>query len=828
MENVSLIDNTDSQLIVGDEDNNNLIGTIEDNIIKGLEGDDTLNGNAGNDSLNGGSGDNTLYGGVGDDTLVTNFGYVDGESGNDTLIANYSNYEDSISNIAWRSRIKNSDNDNLISLYSIENYQIIGTAFNDSLQGSGNDSLDGGEGVDKLNLNFSIETEPIIIDFTTVDNQVTFENTEVKNFEEIGSIYGGSNDDIITLGLAASTSGGYVYGLHGNDTLVLDYSGYETAIENIDWSSRVQRIDNNVNLIYYDDIQQYQITGTEFDDSLQGGSNSDTLIGGSGDDEIYGNGNDSLDGGEGTDKLNLDFSIETEPILIDLSTTDHQVDFENTEVKNFEEIGSIYGGSNDDIITLGLAASTSGGYVYGLHGNDTLVLDYSGYETAIENIDWSSRVQRIDNNVNLIYYYDIKQYQITGTEFDDSLQGGSNSDTLIGGSGNDEIYGNGNDILDGGEGTDKLSLDFSIETEPILIDLSTTDNQVDFENTEVKNFEEIGSIYGGSNDDIITLGLAASISGGYVYGLHGNDTLILDYSGYETAIENIDWSSRVKRIDNDVELIYYDDIQQYQITGTEYNDSLQGGSNSDTLIGGSGDDSLVGNSGEDILTGVNPNLENAGVSEIDTLVGGADSDYFLLGDANQTFYDDGESSSQGREDYALIKDFDLTEDKIELLGSKDNYRLGFSPITDLTGTAVYRVGDGYEADELIAIIEDVTELNLNSDVFSSIANSIDDDATDDTDEEEVEVIDEPNDIEEEVEIIPEPDDVEEEVEIITEPDDIKISRLDSYQISRLVVGLSMDVDDFTEIELNTLADINRDGIISAFDAYLAYSTFDEV
>ena len=502
-----------------------------------------------------------------------------------------------------------------------------------------------------------------------------------------------------------------------------------------------------------DNLNERLILGDENNNNLIGTSEDNIIKGLEGADTLNGNaGNDSLDGGNGNNTLD--------------------------------------GGVGDDTLV------NNFGDVDGELGNDILIANYSDYEVAINNLAWRNRIKRNDNNDSLINLYSIENYQIVGTAFNDSLQGSKN------------------DSLDGGEGVDKLNLDFYSETESIIIDLTATDNQVTFANTEVKNFEEIGSIYAGSNDDIIILGLTASTSSGYVDGLYGNDTLVLDYSGYETAIQNFDSRNYIERIDNDLDLINFYDIEQYQITGTEFDDSLQGNSNSDTLIGGSGDDEIYGNGGEDIITGVNPNLENAGVGEIDTLVGGTNSDYFLLGDVNQTFYDDGEYSSQGIEDYALIKDFDLTEDVLKLSGSKDNYRLGFSPITDITGTAIYRVGDDYETDELIAIIDNVTELNINSDVFSSIANSINDDATEDT--------------EEEVEIIPKSEDVEEEVEIITEPDDIKISRLDSYQISRLVVGLSIDVDGFTEIELNTLADLNQDSFISAFDAYLAYSTFDEV
>ena len=295
MNNQILENNIKSSLISGDENRNILIGTINEDIIDGAGGNDTISGLGGDDSLDGGDGQNILYGGAGDDTLVNSFGYADGNSGDDILIADYSNYETAIQNIYYRHRIERIDNDvDLINLDGVENYNIIGTDFNDSFQINANDTLDGGEGIDKLSLNFSAETEPIVIDFTNTENQVTFADTQVSNFETIDSIYAGSNSDLIKLGLSASSSGGYIYGGSGDDTLVLDYSGYETAIQNIYYSSYVERVDNYDDLIDFSSIEQYQITGTQYDDSLQGSSKGDTLIGGAGNDYLVGNDGDDI------------------------------------------------------------------------------------------------------------------------------------------------------------------------------------------------------------------------------------------------------------------------------------------------------------------------------------------------------------------------------------------------------------------------------------------------------------------------------------------------------------------------------------------------------
>ena len=507
---------------------------------------------------------------------------------------------------------------------------------------------------------------------------------------------------------------------------------------------------------------------------------------------------------------------------------------ENDTIYGSEVNDSINGGNGDNTLYGAMGDDTlvnNFGYVDGDSGYDILIADYSNYETAIQNTDSRNRIERIDHDVDLISFYGIVNYPIVGTALDDSFQASTN------------------DSLDGGEGIDKLSLDFSAETESIFIDLTNADNQATFSNTQVSNFETIGTIYGGSNSDNIILGLSASTSGGYVDGMYGDDTLFLDYSGYETAIQNVDSSRYVERIDNDVDLVIFSDIEQYQITGTDYNDSLQGSSSSDTLIGGDGDDYLLGNNGEDIIIGVNPDLENAGIDEIDTLIGGSGSDSFVLGDSDRVFYNDGEYRTQGIEDYALIKDFDLSEDIIKISGFKSDYRLGFSPITDITGTAIYRVEGNYYNRELIAIVEDVTILNINSNIFRSVINPVDDEIskeevveevelTPEPEEvvEEVEVISQPEEVVEEVELTPQPEEVVEEVELTPQPEEIESenninqfnSYQEAYQISRLSVGLEINNSDFVGFESDFLADINQDGVVSAFDAYLAYSTFDEI
>ena len=136
-------------------------------------------------------------------------------------------------------------------------------------------------------------------------------------------------------------------------------------------------------------------------------------------------------------------------------------------------------------------------------------------------------------------------------------------------------------------------------------------------------------------------------------------------------------------------------------------DLLYGGKNNDTLKGGQGNDVLFGDFGNDSLIGVDVNSINPGANEIDTLTGGNMTpsdrngvDYFVLGNNVQNFYTAG-----GNGDYALITDFDLSQDKIQL---KQGilYQLEAAPDGLSSGTGIFAQGN--EGNESIAILADVT------------------------------------------------------------------------------------------------------------------------
>ena len=142
-----------------------------------------------------------------------------------------------------------------------------------------------------------------------------------------------------------------------------------------------------------------------------------------------------------------------------------------------------------------------------------------------------------------------------------------------------------------------------------------------------------------------------------------------------------------------------------------------GGKENDSLVGGAGSDALSGDLGNDTLTGVDAGALNPGQNEIDTLTGGAGSDLFVLGNSAKVFYD-----ADGANGYAVIADFNVAQDKIQLKGSMADYylvpSLGVGP--DVPRMDIYLDKSGSEPDDLIAKVQGVSNLTLDGGYFTFV------------------------------------------------------------------------------------------------------------
>jgi Ca2+-binding RTX toxin-like protein len=145
------------------------------------------------------------------------------------------------------------------------------------------------------------------------------------------------------------------------------------------------------------------------------------------------------------------------------------------------------------------------------------------------------------------------------------------------------------------------------------------------------------------------------------------------------------------------------------VFGNDGHDKLYGQGGGDTLIGGTGNDTVSGGGGNDTLIGVDEGLSRPGAGERDVLMGGNNADLFVLGNQTTVFYDDeGTTVAAGNASRALIKDFAIGVDQIQLSGSASDYQL---KETAGGNTNIFFQPAG-EVKDLIAIVNNTTGLNL--------------------------------------------------------------------------------------------------------------------
>ncbi len=156
------------------------------------------------------------------------------------------------------------------------------------------------------------------------------------------------------------------------------------------------------------------------------------------------------------------------------------------------------------------------------------------------------------------------------------------------------------------------------------------------------------------------------------------------------------------------------------------NDNLSGYVGSDSLVGSFGNDVLAGGAGNDTLTGIESSTAGSGVGfgagEVDTLRGGLGGDTFVLGNASRVYYSDGNPLTTGDSDYALIKDFNASEDVIRLHGSQVLYSLDIYTVSSgvFEAALIYDPGIAERA-EIIGILQNVSsDVSLTSAAFSYV------------------------------------------------------------------------------------------------------------
>jgi Ca2+-binding RTX toxin-like protein len=554
-----------------------------------------------------------------------------------------------------------------------------------------------------------------------VDGQKLLVEMDDTPTEGNDTLTGDANDNFID-GLGGDD---LISGLGGDDYLI-GGTGNDTVNGGIGNDYLVA--DEGIDSINGDDGNDYLYDIFGIGNTLNGGIGDDTIVAGVG---------SNVNGGAGIDTLVLDYRNQSIVANVILDAIGGGSGSDGSIIQNIESF-SIYGSGDNDSIDASATsyANNLSGYVgndtlKGGNGNDYL---FGGYGNDVVNGNAGNDYISGDNGNDVIFGGDGND-TIFGNEGIDALDGGDGNDylddqtignTLNGGSGNDTIIGGIGSQINGGTGYDSLVLNYFGNTAKITLD--SIGGGFGIDGTIIQNIEAFvlagsngndfvdasaavynNTIYGNDGDDTF---LGGSVND-YLYGGSGLDLLVggagNDYLFGNEGNDSLDG--------NDGSDFIYGDTGEDSLNGGIGDDNLFGEDGNDLLIGDDGNDYLYGGNGNDIIIGANPN-GIYGSSEIDILTGGSGGDQFILGDRDKTYYDDLDIFNGINIGFALIADFNPTEDQIQLHGAASNYLLQVVG----TGTNILLDKPDSEPDELIGIILNSTGLNLTSSAFQYVTS----------------------------------------------------------------------------------------------------------
>lgn len=497
--------------------------------------------------------------------------------------------------------------------------------------GAGNDWINGGEGADTINggagrdtiiYNTSTDTQGVQVDLRLSTAQVSTGDASGDVLTSIENITGSNFDDRLT----GSEVSNVLKGLDGNDVLVSigsnntldggdgnDTASYEFSNNGIDASLRSNTSSNGDLLINIENL-----TGSAFDDNLEGNASANQFDGGLGNDTVtYANAPlvaNSNNIGVVASLSGYSFTNGAPVVASGDAIGDTFSSIENLTGSAFNDtlIGdannnTLKGGAGNDILE-GLAGADK---LIGGLGNDTASYEHAN---AAVTADLSG----------LFFAAHLQQGDAQGDTFDsiENLSGSQFNDILIGDAGNNIIYGgDGDDVLEGlggadtfigGNGNDTVTYIHSSS----FVRASLTNNLSFFDaagDAVGDTFEGIENITGSSFSDVLFGNSGANIINGgdgsdFLQGLGGGDTYIggagIDTVSYARAADNTGVIANLLTGLGTAGFANGDTYNSIEnLIGTNWDDELIGDNNANTLTGGLGNDILRGNGGADNISG---------------------------------------------------------------------------------------------------------------------------------------------------------------------------------------------------------------------------------
>jgi Ca2+-binding RTX toxin-like protein len=355
--------------------------------------------------------------------------------------------------------------------------------------------------------------------------------------------------------------------------------------------------DNHYSTCAEKTIDMAELNGTDLNDTLAGTSGDDTLSGGNGNDLLRpSSGYDDIDGGAGIDTMEGLGNFSDYSVYRNSTTSVYFSSFQNRTtywVSNVEyfsfadgmhtlaELVGIAGTARNDVLngTAGndtLDGAQGNDTMRGGQGNDEYHVDSSGdviqeaADGGIDRVYASTDYYKLSANVEGLIYTGTGSFTGIGNAQNNGFSTGEGNDSVEGGAGDDSFStGYGDDTMIGGEGNDAITA-------------SSGDDLFD----------------GGSGIDSVFL-MADRDS--YMIRRAGTNGLVFTYIG--AGAGDGGETLTVYDVENFYMVGVRHTLAEFQaelppdgsdsIEGTDRNDLLDGHNGVDTLIGGAGDDTYV-------------------------------------------------------------------------------------------------------------------------------------------------------------------------------------------------------------------------------------------
>lgn len=562
---------------------NLIIGNAANNLIDGQSGSDTMQGGAGNDTyVVGSSGDLIVeLAGQGDDLVRSSVSEI--------LAANVENLV-----LTGSANIYGTGNalDNVITGNAGANHLDGSTGADTMTGGAGDDTYvvehagdvlveveGGGRDTVRSTLNWTLASpfeNLVLIGTAAINGTGNTRSNLLTGNGAVNRLDGRAGADTLVGGAGNDI---YIVDSTGDQIVEIGDGGSDTVYSSVDWvlAANVESLvlqGSALNATGNDGDNR--IVGTAGANRLVGGLGRDTLVGGAGDDTY------NVDGGIVIEEAEGGYDTMERWGTLTLAAHVEKGVLLSSGILTGNTLGNLLDGSSgDDTFVGGGGADTmqggAGSDWYNVDSLDDVVIEASNDTASLDRLITSLSV---DTPV-----IGIEQYELLGSE---NLR-------VTAGAGSQRLYGNsGDNVLNGGAGADQLygglgSDVYYVDNVGDVVDESSFDG---FDEV----FSSVSVASGWTRIDRITLtgtaNLSASISelGQIVAGNAGNNVLDGGRAGI-VSFHNATGAVNVDLQAGTASGFGTDQVTRFRgIVGSDYGDTLRGGSDADSLTGGSGED----------------------------------------------------------------------------------------------------------------------------------------------------------------------------------------------------------------------------------------------